>query len=599
MKNFNKKSVVSVITLIISIGSFVLGLTGPIAVYAATDPNLGVASGYSVFGNAGITETAAQNSHLWGNVGDNGLGHASLIASQVDGTLFSIAQPSVVSAISTAYGELAGQAQTGAINLAASPTVGPGVYDVAATAFSSTLTLNGAGVYIFRSTSSIAQTAGGTMLLTNGASACNVYWQIPTDMTFAAVGNIAGTIITNTGKITLVSGVALQGRAWAHTQVTMDNNQITEPLCTTPTATPAPSGPNTGTINVVKTVINDNGGTKVVSDFPLFVNGQPAVSGQTYILPAPGPVFTVTETGDPNYVRSFSGDCDVSGQFNLIGGQNKFCIITNNDIGAPIAAPPVPPLIDVVKVPSPLALPGGPGPVTYTYTLRNIGTVPVTDVTMVGDTCSPIVLVSGDTNSDTKLDVNETWVHRCTTTLMATHTNTVVATGWANGISAVDVASSTVIVGAPVVPPLIHIVKKPSVLTLLSGGAIAYTFTVTNPGSVPLSNIIVTDNKCSPASSHSGDTNNDNLLDVSETWIYTCRTNLSSTTVNTAEAMGSANGLTATDLSVATVVVAVPPGLPKMGFFDEQNNAWNMLILAGILMLVSVSLFVALRRRTI
>lgn len=156
--------------------SLVLGLAGPMPAYAATAPVLGAAAGYSVFGNAGITETAAQTSHLWGNAGGNGLGHASLIASQVDGAIDAGANVPVVGAISSAYGDLAGEVQTGAIDLAASPTVVPGVYDVAATAFNSTLTLNGAGVYIFRSTSSIAQTAGGTMLLTNGACASNVFW---------------------------------------------------------------------------------------------------------------------------------------------------------------------------------------------------------------------------------------------------------------------------------------------------------------------------------------------------------------------------------------------------------------------------------------
>ena len=99
-----------------------------------------------------------------------------------------------------------------------------------------------------------------------------------------------------------------------------------------------------------------------------------------------------------------------------------------------------------------MALPNGPSPVTYTYTLRNIGTVPVTNVTMIGDTCSPIVLFSGDTNNDAKLDVNETWVYKCTKTITATHTNTVVATGQANGLTARDFAIATVIVAAPALP---------------------------------------------------------------------------------------------------------------------------------------------------
>lgn len=182
-----------------------------------------------------------------------------------------------------------------------------------------------------------------------------------------------------------------------------------------------------GTINVVKTVINDNGGTKTIADFPLFVNGVLVASGVTNSFHAGGDVYAITETSDPHYTQTFSGDCDIEGRFNLFTDDTKFCIVTNNDIGAPVVVPPVPPLIDVVKVPSPLALPNGPGSVTYTYTLRNIGTVPVSNITMVGDTCGPITLVSGDINTDTKLDVSESWAHTCTTTLSETHTNTVVA----------------------------------------------------------------------------------------------------------------------------------------------------------------------------
>jgi uncharacterized repeat protein (TIGR01451 family)/LPXTG-motif cell wall-anchored protein len=507
-----------------------------------------------------------------------------------------VANVPVVNAIAAAYGNLAGEAQTGAIDLAASPTVTPGVYDVAATAFNSTLTLNGAGVYIFRSTSSIAQTAGGTMALTGGATACNVYWQIPTSMTFAAApASIVGTIITNTGMISFVSGVALEGRAWAKTQVTMDNNQITQPTCVAATPT-GNTGTLTGTINVVKNVINDNGSSKVSADFPLFVNSIPVASGQTNTFTANSNMYTVTESNSAGYTSSFSGDCDANGVMYLHAAEHLFCIMTNNDIGAPVIAPPVPPLIDIVKVPSPLSLPTGPGVVLYTYTTRNIGTVPMTNVTLVGDTCSPIVLQSGDTDNDAQLDVTETWVYTCSTTLTATHTNTVVATGWANGLSAVDIASATVVVGQPVVPPLIHITKTPNLLTLpVGGGNVTYTKHVTNPGTVALSNVIVTDDKCSPVQFISGDTDGDSQLDVSENWTYTCTSNLTATTTNTATATGTANGYTVRDIAIATVVVAASvPALPNTGFTPIENN----LVWAGLATILSgASLFFVLKTK--
>ncbi|MFN7160685.1 MAG: sortase domain-bontaining protein [Candidatus Gracilibacteria bacterium] len=332
------------------------------------------------------------------------------------------------------------------------------------------------------------------------------------------------------------------------------------------------------TITVTKVVINDSGRTKVIADFPLFINGAPVVSGITNTL-APA-IYTVTETADPNYTQSFSGDCNALGIVTLNVSEARFCIITNNDIpfpptsgggggytppvSTPVTTPAVPPLIDIVKTPSPLALPNGPGAVEYTYTLRNIGTVVVNNITLVGDTCSPIALFSGDTNGNAILDLTEVWVHKCTTTLTETHTNTVVATGWANNISTVDIASATVIVGEPIVAPSIHVIKIPRPLTLPSGGGWAtYTEIINNTGTVPLSNVTLTDDKCRPVRYVSGDTNKDSKLDTNERWIYTCRAYLRTTTTNTAIASGTGNGIRVRDIAVATVVVALPvPGVP-------------------------------------
>jgi uncharacterized repeat protein (TIGR01451 family) len=96
----------------------------------------------------------------------------------------------------------------------------------------------------------------------------------------------------------------------------------------------------------------------------------------------------------------------------------------------------------------------------------------------------------------------------------------------------------------------------------VGAGTVTYTKKVTNPGTVALSNVTVTDDKCSVVSYVSGDVNKDSKLDTNETWTYTCKTRLTQTTTNTAIASGSANGLIATDHAFATVVVAVPK-LPR------------------------------------
>jgi len=589
--------------LIITLGfAFLLSLVNPAPVLAAaTLPPLGAAASFSVLAQTLITGTSA----ISGDVGLNssGAGITALTTSNVAGTIYAtnmagpsegILSSSVQADALAAYTtNIPGQTLTSnqGPNLNGL-TLTPGVYDIGDGLLTTTLTLDGPGVYIFRASSGL--TSSGSVNLINGARACDVFWRVQSLATLNG-GSFVGTILAGTGIHFTTANVTLNGRALAiGGDVTMITNTISGPTCAAPLGT---GGVTEGTITVVKHVINDSGGTMAVADFPLFINGTKAVSGVTYNYAAPT-TYNITETSNANYTRTFSGDCNASGQLNLVRGLNEFCIVTNNDIGAPAVVPLVPPLIDVVKVPSPLSLPNGPGLVTYTYTLRNIGTVPVTDITMVGDTCSPINRISGDTNNDSKLDLNETWVYTCATTLQATHTNIVTATGWANGLSATDIASAQVIVGLPIVPPLIHVTKVPSPLALLAGGGmVTYTEKISNPGVVALSNVTLNDDKCSPMKYVSGDINNDSKLDVTETWTYTCESKLTQTTTNTAIASGQANGLTVRDIAVATVVVAAAvPALPSTGFAPSLSPL-NIALLAAFALLLSISLFAVLKKR--
>lgn len=627
--------------------AFTLGLAGIVGAWTVyTNPaavNLGAtADNFAVLAGAAVNDTLP--STVTGDVGLSPTTGAAIAipSTEVTGTIYSIdgaglgdvTNPGLLTTakgeLSTAYNNANLRTPDALVGDLSGQTLGPGVYgdnnapnsmEISA-AGTKTLTLDGGGdpnaVFIFQSDSTLTTSAGSVVNLINEAQACNVFWQVGSSATLGTGSNFKGTIMAAV-TITDNGGSTVTGRLLADADntdadstgaVTLNNTNVTVPTCAV--AAPAVVPPATGTtrrlegtINVVKLVINDNGGAKTVADFPLFLNGEPIVSGETNDFVADGTTALITETSNPNYARSFSGDCDSNGSFKFTPGTNNYCIITNNDIGAPVVVPPVPPLIDVVKVPSPLALPNGPGTVTYTYTLHNIGTVPVTDVTMVGDTCSPIILASGDTNNDVKLDVSETWTYRCSTTLSATHTNTVVATGWANGISATDIASATVVVGEPIVPPLIHLVKKPSVFTLPApGGAVTYAYTVTNPGTEPLSNVNITDDKCTGLPGrvvgHPGDINKNNLLESNETWSFTCQSNLTQTTTNTGTAAGSANNLTARDFAIATVVVAAAvPKLPATGLAPlASSTPWNIIVPVGIFA-VSILFYLARRKQTI
>ena len=81
---------------------------------------------------------------------------------------------------------------------------------------------------------------------------------------------------------------------------------------------------------VTKVVIADNGGTKVVADFPLFVGITGVTSGVTNTFDSGS--YIVSETSDANYTATISGDCDLStGSVTLTPGETKSCTITNND----------------------------------------------------------------------------------------------------------------------------------------------------------------------------------------------------------------------------------------------------------------------------
>ncbi|MDO8260678.1 MAG: ice-binding family protein [Candidatus Magasanikbacteria bacterium] len=587
-----------------------LSLAVPTITRAATTPSLGMAASYGVL--AGTYTNSSVATTITGDVG------------------FTTGPVAVPAGVRTYYGSGAPYATAhttdaptalanlnsqlpctfdfadGAIDLATDTTHGPigvytpGVYCThgagAASIGTGGITLSGSGTYIFRINGALTSVDNSVVTL-SGASACDVFWTPISSTTLGADTTFAGTIIDNANFITTGANTTWTGRAislGAGTVTTGDTTTITVPTCAVPLTTQTSS--SVATITIVKNVINDNGGTKKIADFPLFVNTTPVVSGNTVVFPE-NVLYKITESNSTGYAQSFSGDCTAAGTINLIPGSTNYCILTNDDIGKPVIVAPVPPIINVVKVPNPLALPAGPGLVNYTYTLTNIGTVPVTDITMVGDTCFYISLTSGDTNLNKKLEVNETWKYNCSTTLTETHTNTVVATGWANGLSATDIASAHVIVGTPIVPPLINVTKVPNPLTLpVGGGKVTYTEKITNPGTVALSNVRLVDDKCSPMKYISGDTNTDSKLDVNETWKYTCSATLTKTTTNTAIARGEANGLETRDFAIVTVAVAsAVPALPDTGASIMENNINKYL--AGLFVLLSISAVIYISRK--
>jgi len=260
------------------------------------------------------------------------------------------------------------------------------------------------------------------------------------------------------------------------------------------------------------------------------------------------------------------------------------------------------PLIGITSVPDPLALPNGSGKVTYNYAVKNfLPEVPLANVKVVDDSCSPAKFVQGDDNGNGMLDYSETWRYTCTTNLSHTTQSIATATGTANNMTATHKAYATVIVGSNIQPPLVSIVNVTKVAYPLSlpsgGGQITYTYRVNNPGIAPLKNVNVTDDKCNDMSGRLGDTNGNNLLDPDEVWIYTCSIILTHTTTNTVNVTASANGLIARSNDTITVNVAAPvtqsssnPKFPTAG--GNPDTGVNPFVRIAVWTILSVILVI-------
>ena len=127
-------------------------------------------------------------------------------------------------------------------------TLIPGVYAATAKAplgLSGQLVLDGQGnpnaVFIFQTDSTLITSTGSTIELINGASECNVFWQVGSSATLGTASVFVGNILALT-SISVQTGVVVHGRALARNgSVTLDNDVFTQPSCTPATATQAPA----------------------------------------------------------------------------------------------------------------------------------------------------------------------------------------------------------------------------------------------------------------------------------------------------------------------------------------------------------------------
>ena len=200
--------------------------------------------------------------------------------------------------------------------------------------------------------------------------------------------------------------------------------------------------------------------------------------------------------------------------------------------------------------------------ITYTITVQNTGTNPLTGIA-VNDPLlgGPLYLAAdtndnglndgaenwatnGDTNDNGVLDVGETWTYTATYAVTQSDLDDrgIDASGAPDGDDDIDntVTADSNETGADTADAFVNIIYNPDYTiekTVTSiknsddsdGGAAAdeasdvihYQIVVTNTGNITLHNVVVTDPLLGALSGPTGDTNDDGIMEVGEIWTYT------------------------------------------------------------------------------
>ena len=246
------------VTAVVALAAFG-GVSAASAAEPGDDDFLGTAESFVVVATVTVTD-AGLASDVYGDVAltsvapaamelqeDQDVANGQVIQGDiyVDSPTPSAVAQQVVADVGEAYTDLAAAAPdevVGGTNLAliVDHAVGlefvyqPGTYNSgSALLLDGTIVLDGLdsldSVFIFQAGSSLTAASGSSILLRNGAQACNVYWQVLSDATIETDASFVGTVVAG-GSIWVRTGAVIDGQLLAGAlgagEVTLDHNTI-------------------------------------------------------------------------------------------------------------------------------------------------------------------------------------------------------------------------------------------------------------------------------------------------------------------------------------------------------------------------------------
>ena len=292
-------------------------LARPAPVHGATATiGLGAAGSFAVLAGTGITNTGP--TVVNGDIGTfptpSETGFGSLTLNGSNHVADAVSQQAKVD-LTTAYNQAAGSGPATAVATElGGTTLTPGVYKSPTLAITGTLTLNTLGdpsaVFVFQASSTFVTATASSVVVLNGGTACNVFWQVGSSATLGTSSTLIGSVLAST-SITATTGATVQGRLLASNgAVTLDTNTITRPACapsaapitTTPSAAPS----TTAGVVVPASVVAPPETTAVPTSSSAPATTATTAAASVPLAATPTPVTAVPVKGDVPQV-AFTG----------------------------------------------------------------------------------------------------------------------------------------------------------------------------------------------------------------------------------------------------------------------------------------------------